>query len=192
MSCRITWATLADRLEAVEVAARDVEPYAAQLAAWYDEPHNRAMMTNAGGLTARDVLDSFTELIQSGGRAFLLFRDGQLMGDADFRHIGATEAEFAIMIGARSEQGLGLGTRFSVMLHKFAFCVLALDVAYLSIVPANIAGRRCYEKVGYVEDASCSASRYADHAGDVTMSMTRAQFERTHGHALARIELVAC
>jgi RimJ/RimL family protein N-acetyltransferase len=192
MACRISWANGADVLEAREVRPSDVAPHAAELAAWYDEPHNRAMMSNSGGLTADDVMESIGELAAAGGRPFLLYRDGALVGDGDFRHVGKTEAEFAIMIGPRTAQGLGLGTRFSVMMHAFAFRVLALDVVYLSIVPDNVAGRRCYEKVGYEQDGSCPASRYADHVDDVTMSLPRARFEALHAAALAQISIEAC
>lgn len=184
---RITWDSPAGRLEAVEVTEADVAPHAGRIALWYVEPHNRAMMTNSDDLTAADVVEGVGAAAARGDRPFLLFRDGELVGDADFRHVAAREAEFAIMVGPRGTQGRGIGTLFSVMLHAFAFRVLGLDVVYLSIVPENHAGRRCYEKVGYEEDASCPASRYAEDVGDVTMSLPRARFEERQAAALAAI-----
>jgi RimJ/RimL family protein N-acetyltransferase len=185
---RIRWNTN-DLLEAREVPPEPLRPHAAQLAEWYDESHNAAMMSNTQRHTPDDVVESFASRVGSGDRQFLLFADGALAGDADFRHVAEREAEFAIMIGARATQGKGLGTRFSVMLHAFAFRVLGLEVVYLAIVPANVAGRRCYEKVGYVEDPSCPASRYAEEPTDVTMSLTRAAFEELHGAALDAIAI---
>lgn len=178
----LTWDTPAGRLE-----ARRAEPdpgQAAQLAAWYNEPHNRAMMSNTAELSADDVIDGWRALEAAGGRPFLLFRDGALVGDGDFRHVAEREAEFAIMVGPRDSQGKGLGTLLSILLHSYAFDTLNLEVCYLSIVPANVGGRRCYEKVGYVEDHSCPASRYAEEIDDVTMSLTRERFRALHADAL--------
>jgi RimJ/RimL family protein N-acetyltransferase len=187
----IRWQSPVGLLEARPASDDLVRPHAALLASWYNEPHNRSMMSNTAELTPEDVVESVAAQIAEGGRPFLLFRDGALMGDGDFRHVGEREAEFAIMVGPRGEQGLGLGTRFSVMLHAFAFRVLALEVTYLAIVPANVAGRRCYEKVGYVEDGSCPASRYAEEVDDVTMSLGRARFEALHASDLAAIRIVS-
>jgi RimJ/RimL family protein N-acetyltransferase len=57
---------------------------------------------------------------------FLLFADDALVGDADFRQITGMRGEFAVMIGEWSMQGKGLGTRFSIMMHAFAFRTLGL------------------------------------------------------------------
>lgn len=186
---RVLWDSPAGKLEAREALPADVERHAATLASWYNEEHNSAMMAHTETHAPEDVTESFAAMSAEGGRSFLLFRNDALAGDADFRHIAATEAEFAIMIGARQQQGLGLGTRFSTMMHAFAFQVLGLEVAYLSIVPENVAGRRCYEKVGYVEDASCPARRYTEADTDVAMSLTRAAFESTQKEALAQIRV---
>ena len=70
----------------------------------------------------------------------MLYVDGQLVGDADLRHIETDRAEFAIMIGARDTQGQGLGTLLSVLIHAFAFETLKLSAVYLTIVPHNEPG----------------------------------------------------
>lgn len=185
----LAWNTPAGLLEAQAAEPELVRAHAGQLAAWYNEPYNRAMLANSAELSAHDVVESVAELAEAGGKPFLLFRDASLVGDGDFRHVAEREAEFAIMVGPREAQGQGLGTRLSVLLHVYAFRVLNMEVTYLSIVPANEAGRRCYEKVGYVEDGSCPASRYAEAADDVTMSLSRARFGELHGEALVQVRI---
>lgn len=178
---RLIWGTL----EAHRRPPSLVE--AGALSAWYNEPYNRAMMSNTADLTPGDVIEGWRALEAAGGRPFLLFADGALVGDGDFRHVAKTEAEFAIMVGPRGAQGRGLGTRLSILLHTYAFGELNLDVCYLSIVPANVAGRRCYEKVGYVEDHSCPASRYAEEPTDICMSLPRARFAALHADAIGAV-----
>lgn len=186
----LTWDTPAGRLEARATDLAALRAHAQQLADWYNEPFNREMMSNTATLTAEDVIEGFRSLDPAGSRPFLLYRDGALVGDGDFRHIGPAEAEFAIMVGPRASQGQGLGTRLSILLHAYAFDVLKLDYTFLSIVPANQGGRRCYEKVGYTEDLSCRASRYAELTDDVTMSLAREHFRSLHADALSRISIV--
>jgi RimJ/RimL family protein N-acetyltransferase len=100
-----------------------------------------------------------------------------LMGDADFRNIEGRVGEFAIMIGGRATQGRGLGTRFGLMLHVFGFAVLGLEQIYISVIPANIASRRLFEKLGYQIDDSPAAREFIDEESDLTMSLARATFE---------------
>ena len=138
-----------------------------------------------------DVADYFGGMGQAGGRLFLLFCDGALAGDADFRHVEESHAEFAIMIGARSGQGKGLGTRFALMLHAFAFRELGLARVYVTILKENAASRRLFEKLGYTLDASATARGFADHEDDVAMSIGRDEFERAQADVLSSIRMVA-
>jgi hypothetical protein len=126
---------------------------------------------------------------ERGGRPFLLFLGDVLMGDADLRRLQGVSAEFAIMVGARAAQGRGWGTRFSVMVHALAFGVLGRRTVHLSIVPHNVGGRRCYEKVGYVEDAGPGARACCDLPTDVGMSLTRERFLELHGAAAASVRV---
>ena len=185
---KLEWKDGADVLGARETSCREVARHARALAGWYNEDHNRSMLDHAEKLAPADVRQSFRDMRRS-GRVFLLYFNGELMGDADFRGIRTGTAEFAIMIGPRSSQGKGLGTRFSILMHAFAFRVLHAERVYLTIVAGNAAGKRCYEKVGYVVDESPAARAYADAATDVAMSLTREEFERRHAAALAQIQI---
>jgi RimJ/RimL family protein N-acetyltransferase len=118
----------------------------------------------------------------------LLFRDGALAGDADLRHIEAGHAEFAILVAARAAQGRGLGTAFARMLHVFAFRTLGLERVYVTILPENLASLRMFDKLGYRRDESPEARAHVDHPTDLSLSLARADFERSGPLDEVRIE----
>ncbi len=93
------------------------------------------------------------------------------------------------MVAAPQSQGKGLGTRFAIMVHRFAFAQLGLRRVYASIVPANVASRRVFEKLGFTLDASAEARAFADEPGDIVMSIDRITFEKQNGNAIAEVEL---
>jgi RimJ/RimL family protein N-acetyltransferase len=178
----VSWHTTAGELETREPSRAEVEVIASSLSAWYNEEYNRAMMSNQHEMGPADVREHFDNLWAKGGRAFLLYAQGHLMGDADLRHIDhrAGTAEFAIMIGERNVQGRGYGTRFALMLHALAFEKLALERIYVSIIPANRGSQRLFEKLGYQLDVSPAARAYTDEDDDITMSFGRDDFRRLH------------
>jgi RimJ/RimL family protein N-acetyltransferase len=177
---RVEWDVAGDALAAVEPSPAEVAEAAAALAAAYDDPHNRAMMALSQAMTAAEVVAHYASLAPPGVRPFLLLRNGVLAGDADLRHIEGGRAELAILIAARADQGKGLGTRFALMLHAFAFRALGLDRVYVTIVPRNAASLRLFEKLGHRLDESPAARAYADDPTDVSLSVARADFERAH------------
>jgi RimJ/RimL family protein N-acetyltransferase len=168
-------------LRAYEPTRAQVASVAPALAAFYNEPHNRAMLAHDAELDARDVVAHYRRLAGDGARAFLLEHEGRLVGDADIRHIDRGRAEIAILVGDRAAQGRGLGTRFGVMVHAFAFRALGLRRVYASIIPANAASLRLFGKLGYERDDSPQARRTMDAPDDVTLSVARERFERLHG-----------
>ena len=172
----IEWQTPDGLLRAREPWAAEVVACAGQLAGYYNQPRNRAMLTNTTALSRADVAAHYRTLEQAGGRPFLLDCDGELVGDADFRHVTNSDAEMAILIGDRSRQGQGLGGRFGLMLHAFAFEVMHLQRLYAAIIPGNHASLRLFEKLGHEVDSSPAARRYADEPSDVTTSVGRHRF----------------
>ena len=122
-------------------------------------------------------------------RAFLLYVDGQLAGDADLRGIAGGAAEFAFLIAAKSAQGKGLGTRFARALTAFGFRDLGLHHVYASVVPVNVASARVFSKLGFVVDESEAARRYADEPEDITFSIDRATFEAANAALLADLRI---
>jgi RimJ/RimL family protein N-acetyltransferase len=176
----VEWVRGGETLTALEPTDEELRRAAADLAAFYNDSHNRLMMGHdAEPHTAADVIAYYRELRLEGGRPFLLHMNGVLMGDADFRNLAEGTGEFAIMIGGRASQGRGLGTRFGLMLHLFGYDVLGLERIYISVIPANAASRRLFEKLGYQIDDSAVARRFIDEETDLTMSLARAAFDRT-------------
>jgi len=184
---RIDWATEAGRLTALEPTSAEIATHAAELARGYNDPANAALMGHADELDADEVVESYAELIDHGGRAFLVFRDDELVGDADLRGLHGGDAEFAFMIGARSAQGKGLGTRVARMVYAFGFQILGLHHIYASLVPHNTGSRRVFEKLGCRLDDSPTAREFADEPGDIVMAIDRATFEGAHDLAQIRI-----
>jgi RimJ/RimL family protein N-acetyltransferase len=195
-----------ERLLAIEPTGDELAAAAPALAAFYNDPHNRRMLANTITLTPPDVIASYEELRAAGGRPFLLFAGDRLVGDGDLRHLDAVEVdpdeaarktaakktkagEVAILVGERTTQGRGLGTRFAVMLHAFAFRVLELEQIYASILPANAVSLRLFTRLGYLPDASPAARAFADEPDDVTLAVTRARFETATAATLAEVRL---
>jgi RimJ/RimL family protein N-acetyltransferase len=184
---RVEWPSDADVLVAMEPTIDEVRAAADELARAYNDPHNRAMIANTTDFTGDDVVEHFETMRAEGARPFLLYRDGALVGDADLRHIERGHAEFAFLIASRAAQGKGLGTRFALMLHAFAFRALRVARMYVTIVPENAASLRVFAKLGYAEDASDEARALTDDVRDVSLSIARDDFERAHGETLGAV-----
>lgn len=166
-----------EELAAVEPSDAELVAHAAELAAAYNDGHNARMMGHDEPFTPEEVIEHFDWLREEGGHAFLLFRDaGVLSGDADLRDVVGGSAELALMIGARSAQGRGLGTRYARMLHAFAFRTLGLGRLIVAIRPENAASRRLFEKLAYRVDDSAAARAHAEADDEVVMSLAAADF----------------
>jgi len=176
----VEWERAGETLTVLEPTDDELRRAAPDLAAFYNDGHNRVMMGHdAEPHSPPDVIAYYQELRREGGRPFLLQMDGVLIGDADFRNIEDGIGEFAIMIGRRICQGRGLGTRFGLMLHLFGYDLLGLERIYISVIPANTASRRLFERLGYQIDDSPAARRFIDEETDLTMSLARSAFDRT-------------
>ena len=187
MHFRIDWAT--ENLHAYEPTLEELGTYAPALAAAWNDPHNAKLMGHGDVFDVDDVVAHAEAIQAEGGRAFLLFHEGLLAGDADFRGVSKGAAEFAFIVASPSAQGKGLGTRFAIMLHRFAFTELRLAHSYASIDPDNTGSRRVFEKLGFWVDTSRAARAFADEPRDVVMSIDRATFERINGKVFPEITL---
>jgi RimJ/RimL family protein N-acetyltransferase len=183
----IEWRTDDGVLRAEEPTAAEVAIAAGPLAEFYNEPHNRRMMTNTVAMTADDVTAYYTGLDRRQARPFLLAREGVLVGDGDLRGIRDGTAEMAILIGDRRQQGRGLGTHFAIMLHAFAFRVLRLERVYAAIIPGNAGSRRLFEKLGHQIDVSVMGRTFAEEPSDVILSVDAEKFCEAHRDFLSVI-----
>jgi len=161
----------------------DLSPYAAALAAGYNDPRNALLMGHTAPIEPVEVLQLYADAARDGARSFLLFEAGGLVGDADLRNLRDGAAEFAFMIASPASQGKGLGTRFAIMVHTVGFQMIQLAQIYASVMPTNTASRRVFEKLGYVVDDSPAARAFADEPEDVVLSIDRATFDRINGPA---------
>ena len=185
---QIAWSTPEAHLVALQPEADEVRRHAGALADAYNDPHNAPLLGHADRLGERDVVAHYAELAET-GHGFLTFRDGALVGDADLRGVADGCAEFAFLVAAVAEQGKGLGTQLATMIHTFAFRQLDLARVYASIVPANTASRRVFEKLGYVIADDPAARAYADDPDDVVLRLERAVFEQAQAIAMAEIQI---
>lgn len=181
------WTRAGERLHAYQPSPAELHVLAPTLSAFYNEDHNRIMMANTVTMTAAEVAEHYAALVAEGAQPFVLERNGELAGDADFRHVEATSSEFAILIGRRPEQGKGLGTRFAILLHAWAFLGLGLERLFVSIIPANLASQRLFAKLGYRPDDSPAARRFADQDSDLTFALDRAAFVAQHANLLPEL-----
>jgi ribosomal-protein-alanine N-acetyltransferase len=176
-------------LRAFEPTLEEVQTAAQSLATFYNDLHNSAMMSNTEDASAADVVARFCEMCAAGERPFLLVQDGELLGDADFRKVTETAAEFAILVGPRGQQSRGLGTRFAAMLHAVGLRAVGFERIYATVIPQNIASRRMLEKIGYEIDLSPQAAIYTDEDTDIAMSIDRARFEQTNADLLRQFRV---
>jgi len=173
-------------LRIFEPTLAEVLAAAPALAAFYNEEYNSAMLSNTCELTVDDVVETFQSLRSAGGLPFLLELDGVLIGDADFRRVEGPEAEFAILIGRRTQQSRGLGTRCAAMMHVAAWRAFGFQRLYAAVVPANVASRRMLEKLGYQVDHTPGAARFTEAADDIVMSIDSTRFARSHADLMAQ------
>ena len=166
----ITWGAL----RALEPTRDELERYAPLLAEGYNHPANAPLMGHTQIITPPEVVESYLSSIADGMRAFLFFDGDAFCGDGDLRNFRDKTAEFAFMIAAPNAQGKGLGTRFATMVHAFGF--QTLERIYASVVPANTASLRVFQKLGYTVDESPEGRAYAEEPGDITLSLPRAAF----------------
>lgn len=88
-------------------------------------------------------------------------------------------SELGILIGEPEARGKGYGTEAMRLLCDFAFTAMGLHSVMLWTYEYNVAGQRCYAKVGFREMGRRRASRW--HAGrywdEIAMDLLASEFE---------------
>ena len=88
-------------------------------------------------------------------------------------------SEVGILIGDPEARGKGYGTEAMRLLVDFAFTALGLHSVMLWTYEYNLAGQRCYAKVGFSEMGRRRAARW--HAGrfwdEIAMDLLASEFE---------------
>ena len=179
-SLRLTWDREDRSFEAVEPDVSLVARSAEQLRDWYNASENASMMDGSGEMSRGDVIEFWRELRAAGGRGFLAFVDGRLVGDADLRRIHDGAAEFALMIGPAAEKGRGIGRTLASMIHVFAFRELALTRVFVPPRRDNHRVRALNAYLGYELDESERARAFADGPDSETYSLAAEAFRAKH------------
>ncbi|MCW5834871.1 MAG: GNAT family N-acetyltransferase [Labilithrix sp.] len=190
-SLRLTWDREDRSFEAVEPDAALVARFADRLRDWYNAHDNASMMDGSGVMTRDDVVEFWRDLRASGGRGFLGFVDGRLVGDADLRSIGDGAAEFALMIGPAAEKGRGIGRTLASMIHVFAFRELGLERVFVPPRRDNHRVHALNAFLGYERDESPRARAFADGPDAETFSLAAATFRDKHRAAWREVEVRA-
>lgn len=185
-----------DSGDAYRIAEPDEEALLAAaplLSAWYNEPQNRALLTNEHELSPEDVIAHYAAMRAAGDRPFLFTKDAALVGDGDLRGLAAyeagPEAEYALLIGEHGTKGRGLGTRFSLLVLHLAFGPLGRSRVFASVIPKNKGSLRMFEKLGFDVDGTPAGRRYAEHEHDVCLRLEAGEFARLHGAQTASIRV---
>jgi len=106
---------------------------------------------------------------------------GRPIGNCDIHNLDVRNrrAELGILIGEADARGKGYGTEAMRLLTDYAFNVLNLHSLMLWTYEYNVAGQRCYAKVGFREIGRRRASRW--HAGrfwdEIAMDLLASEFE---------------
>ena len=165
------------------------------LSRWYNEPRNRALLTNEQDHSPAEVVEHYRSMRGAGARTFLFYRDGVLAGDGDLRafavHDDGPEAEYALLVGEVGRQGRGLGTAFTRLVLHLSFGPLGLSRVFASVIPGNRGSLRMFEKLGFVVDLTPAGRRYAEGEADVCLRLGAAEFARLHGERLASARIAA-
>ena len=170
------WATDSGLLRACHPTREELVAVAPAVTQWLNAPPGRNAK-NLGIQPNQTVEDTKTFLLQKwhdGIDRMLLFVDGMLVGymffgdwhgpgpiallcrgqsepqpTNDWADIPPSGAEFGALIGDPRVQGKGLGTRFAVMVHKYAIEQLGLDRFVAAAYPWATGSRRLLAKLGY-------------------------------------------
>lgn len=112
--------------------------------------------------------------------------------DACLGHVGlyridhrARSAEFAIMIGARTAWGKGIGKAATTAMLRHGFEELQLHRIYLDVLAVNERAVRLYESIGFLHEGRLRDAQWkGDRFHDVlVMSMLEDAWRRRYGRA---------
>ncbi len=185
------WPSPLGLLRIAEPTPRELDEASRELSPFYNDPKNAALLGNTVRFTPAEVVQLWRDARKNGDRPFLFYRDDALVGDGDFRQRDGDAAEMAILIGPHSQQGLGLGRRFALMLLLVAFERLGLSRVYVAIRPENSGSIRLFERTGFVRDETPAGRAFAEADDDVCMVLPKGVLFARHADALSAIAVSA-
>lgn len=124
----------------------------------------------------------FDQMVEKQGKSdfhfvICLIEDGRPIGTAGLHDIDLEngKAEFGISIGEKAEWNKGFGTETLRAICDFGFGQLRLERIYLEVYDGNEAGKRAYQKAGFVTEGALRNAHFADgqHHDALIMSLLR-------------------
>lgn len=91
----------------------------------------------------------------------------------------SSSAELGILIGDKSVWNQGLGTQVMILLLRHCFETLNLNRVFLRVFGENARARRCYQKVGFVDEGRMRQGVYKNGKYDDVhvMSVLRSEWD---------------
>jgi RimJ/RimL family protein N-acetyltransferase len=87
-----------------------------------------------------------------------------------------------VMIGEKNYRGRGIGTEAVKFILDYGFNELGLHKIWLDYHSDNIAGRKCYDKCGFVEEGRCREQilKHGKYIDEIIMGITKDEYEKSH------------
>ena len=124
--------------------------------AWRNRPEVAAELFSATAPTIEGHLAWFDTLCRRTDRLeFIIELDEQPVGTIGLSALdfGRGEAEYGILLGEPAARGKGVALLASQALLRYAFSDLAMGLIRLELFADNVAARRLYDRLGFVESA---------------------------------------
>jgi N-acetylneuraminate synthase len=154
---------------------------AAMVVAWRHRPEVAAHLFSERPPTMEEHIAWFDALERRTDRLeFIIELDGKPVGTTGLSALdfGRGEAEYGILLGEAAARGKGAALAASRALFRYAFADLDLKLIRLELFADNLAARRLYDRLGFVESAPPPAPRVKEgRPRPVTrMTLNRAAF----------------
>jgi N-acetylneuraminate synthase len=137
-----------------------IRPLARQDAAvvveWRNRPDVASQLFSAAKPTIAEHLAWFDTLARRSDRLeFIIEWDARPVGTIGLSALdfGRGEAEYGILLGEPAVRGKGVAVAASQALFRYAFSALDLRLIRLELFADNVAARRLYDRLGFIESA---------------------------------------
>lgn len=162
---------------------RPIEPEdEPQLRLWINDPANWRTLHQHAPLNAcreREWIETLGKSEKDIVFGIVVKDENRLIGTTGLHRIDsiARKAEFGIVIGDRTRQGMGYGTEAARLAVQYGFAVLNLNRIALSVFAGNIRAIFAYQKAGFVHEGTLRQAAFVNGA-----------YEDVHRFAILRKE----
>lgn len=121
---------------------------------WVSKPELQHVFLIRGNVTWEGHRNYFGKVLSDPSqKVYAIFADGRHVGNCGFKNMSFSkaEAEIWIYIGEPSERSKGIGRLATELLMKDGLETLGLRSLYLHVADFNLAARKMYKKLGFIE-----------------------------------------